>query len=351
MRRFPGKKLLFAAVALALFFGLAEITARVTGWGQDPAERFFADLYDPIPRLVAGARNPYEAAAEFLSDQGLRGPKFADRKTPGVFRIVCLGDSQTFGAGTYADSYPAQLQRLLDDEAGAGRFEVINAGIHGTNLYQQRLFFEDFFADKNLDLLLVMSGPNCRADLQAYRNHSRRFAYRLADRSHRALAHVALYRSLRGVLKGGTQVHVLDDSQIYVGGQCDRGEYRRDYEADLTALLTLGRRRGFDVAFVTPSNQASIGRLVMAGADPDAADFFTDAVAAHHDSFQPEFAARHAIAFIQVWGDFVRHADDQRGLWHDPDHANSFGNELIARRIVQDLRALKLIPPQAPSAG
>ncbi|MEO8602559.1 MAG: SGNH/GDSL hydrolase family protein [bacterium] len=63
--------------------------------------------------------------------QGFRGSPFDTAKAPGVFRIVCLGDSSTFGFNVEeSDSYPAVLQRLLD-ESHPGRFEVINLGVPG----------------------------------------------------------------------------------------------------------------------------------------------------------------------------------------------------------------------------
>lgn len=49
----------------------------------------------------------------------------------GVIRIVCLGDSSTFGMNVEeADTYPRQLAALLD-EAQPGRFEVMNLGVPG----------------------------------------------------------------------------------------------------------------------------------------------------------------------------------------------------------------------------
>lgn len=47
-------------------------------------------------------------------------------------RIVCLGDSCTYGFGVGSDqAYPRQLERLLNERAGHQRFEVVNLGVGG----------------------------------------------------------------------------------------------------------------------------------------------------------------------------------------------------------------------------
>jgi lysophospholipase L1-like esterase len=65
------------------------------------------------------------------NDRGYRTPPFSDAKAPGVIRIVCLGDSSTFGMQVEErETYPRQLAARLE-EAAPGRFEVINLGVPG----------------------------------------------------------------------------------------------------------------------------------------------------------------------------------------------------------------------------
>ncbi len=65
-----------------------------------------------------------------INDHGLRGPDFADAKTPGVLRVLTLGASSTFGFENRDDeTYPYYLQHVLDRTAGRGRFEVINFAV------------------------------------------------------------------------------------------------------------------------------------------------------------------------------------------------------------------------------
>ena len=51
--------------------------------------------------------------------------------------VLCLGDSYTRCPGVEARaSYPSQLQALLDQAAGAGRYRVVNGGQNGQNSSQ-----------------------------------------------------------------------------------------------------------------------------------------------------------------------------------------------------------------------
>lgn len=75
-----------------------------------------------------------------INNRGFRGRDIADRKNPGVIRIVALGASSTFGYFDRDDeTYPVYLEQSLNERcSGDIRFEVINLGIphlRSTNIY------------------------------------------------------------------------------------------------------------------------------------------------------------------------------------------------------------------------
>jgi GDSL-like lipase/acylhydrolase family protein len=71
---------------------------------------------------------------------GLRGAEVPTGKTPGLRRVLALGDSFTFGDAVEAEeAWPAQLERLLNGGASPGRWHVVNAGIPGHGTGQQLL--------------------------------------------------------------------------------------------------------------------------------------------------------------------------------------------------------------------
>ncbi|RJO63472.1 MAG: SGNH/GDSL hydrolase family protein [Myxococcales bacterium] len=63
-------------------------------------------------------------------------------KPDGVVRILCLGDSLTYGAGVqYSETLPAQLERLLNRGLWDRHIEVVNGGVSGYALYDGWLRF------------------------------------------------------------------------------------------------------------------------------------------------------------------------------------------------------------------
>jgi lysophospholipase L1-like esterase len=99
------------------------------------------------------------------NSHGFRGPEFSVKKKTGVFRIVTLGDSVTFGLiGDPMCNWPSQLQRQLE-AVGPGQYEVINGGVEGYSTWHvlQRLRYE--VVSLKPDMIIVLVGWN---DLWAY---------------------------------------------------------------------------------------------------------------------------------------------------------------------------------------
>ena len=95
---------------------------------------------------------------------GQRGPEISVQRPAGVFRIVCLGGSSTYGHGPSSDAstWPGRLQDLLNLAAGpAGpRFEVVNAGCQGYSTFESLINLELRLVDLQPDLVLVYHGIN-----------------------------------------------------------------------------------------------------------------------------------------------------------------------------------------------
>ena len=122
-------------------------------WHARPGvERRYIDVFSPVdqeadrtrlirqfwPRVPESlAHNPVWEIA--LNEDGFREVELTP-KAPGAFRIVCMGDSWTFGANVGQDeSYPARLRSLLAGAAPAGQFEVLNLGVLGYTSFQGRV--------------------------------------------------------------------------------------------------------------------------------------------------------------------------------------------------------------------
>lgn len=121
--------------------GLGEIALRLLGAGPGP-NVVYKENYrlsrDPTLQyeLVPGSRD----GAFRISSAGLRDREYPVDKPRGVFRILLIGDSISYGFGVaQGDALSEQLERLLQEPEGDGagpRFEVLNLGVTGYNIDQ-----------------------------------------------------------------------------------------------------------------------------------------------------------------------------------------------------------------------
>jgi len=77
---------------------------------------------------------------------GWRDGEVALPKPEGVYRIVCVGGSTTAEGPTNALTYPKLLERMLADRYGAGRIEVINAGVFASNAHTEMERLDQYLA-------------------------------------------------------------------------------------------------------------------------------------------------------------------------------------------------------------
>ncbi len=99
----------------------------------------------------------FKAGAELASDRpkryyfqessySARDYHYARQKPEGVFRIIALGDSFTFGAGLQIDdSYPKRLERLLNLNISQPKVEVLNFGTPGYSTRNEASFLSNGF--------------------------------------------------------------------------------------------------------------------------------------------------------------------------------------------------------------
>jgi len=149
------KNLALSATVLLLCFGALEIVLRTAGYGD-------LEIYDPDPLLFWRLRPNQDAFTKIdhkpvhVNAHGTRGPEFADAKPAGTTRILSLGDSRTFGWGaSEAEAYSGRLEALLREQAGAGRVEVINAGVNAWSFPQLLVFYREIGSAWRPDFVVV----------------------------------------------------------------------------------------------------------------------------------------------------------------------------------------------------
>lgn len=96
-----------------------------------------------------------------INGLGFRGPEIAPVKEKGIFRIVCLGESSTFGAYNRDDTtWPAALGTVLNAADSPYDFEVINMGVSESTTDSLVPIIRGEVLPLNPDLVLFYGGNN-----------------------------------------------------------------------------------------------------------------------------------------------------------------------------------------------
>jgi lysophospholipase L1-like esterase len=96
------------------------------------------------------------------NSEGYRGPERPYRNdTDGVYRILCVGDSITFGFNVDQDaSYPRRLEAALRERHPGRRIEVVDAGVPGWSWLQGLRFLQAEGMGLHPDLVIAGHGTN-----------------------------------------------------------------------------------------------------------------------------------------------------------------------------------------------
>jgi hypothetical protein len=205
-----------------------------------------------------------------------------DRATPwragAPHRVLCVGDSHTYGAGVVPEeAFPAQLQRLLDERA-PGAYSVVNFGVPGFSTTQVLHRLPDQIARWRPDVVVVWCGVNnnwnrAEADDEPPQHWQ--------ERLERVAVHFRLWKlwsvwrhdaqiqkdiagqsfgerpphELTGPFKSHTETVEWGDSveTIRYRPAADRSEQEAERQAtrDLAAMSALARAQGVGLVFVT----------------------------------------------------------------------------------------------------
>lgn len=254
------KKLIFALIPTILFLGSAELLIRWTaahetcpttnrkqGWICDPLLHFKND-----PELVV--------AGAHLNTDGFRGRAFTPKK-PGVFRILSMGDSCTFGI-VPADQgfhvrvpYPQYLEGLLAKRFGPNHVEVLNAGSPGYNSFQGLMLLRTKLRGLEPDLITVRFGWNDHFMSAAGRREGAfRESHNPIVRGFKELlVRTALYPfALRLLLEMRARLGHESNGRSKLPTEWVPNLSVKEYKYALGQIAELGRRRGARVWLLTP---------------------------------------------------------------------------------------------------
>lgn len=163
-----------AALGLAGLFVLVllfELVARLL-----PIAAFSRESLDPVRAQLAHSRvvphpylaytgrpgfvhepTPQDPARITHNSLGFNGPEVAWQKPSGVYRIVCLGGSSTYGIGPSSTetNWPVRLEAELATRSLPRRVEVVNLGVQGYSTFESLINLSIRGVDLQPDLVLV----------------------------------------------------------------------------------------------------------------------------------------------------------------------------------------------------
>jgi lysophospholipase L1-like esterase len=158
--------LLYLSTVTAAILLVLECAVRLLGLAPSlPGHKNVADPHLPFrprPNFVSHARTK-EYECEYRNNSlGFRDVEHAWEKPEGVFRILALGDSFTYGAGvSLEETYARRLEAMLNARGGAHpRVEVINAGVYRYFPEAERILLERYGVNFSPDLVIVAFLPN-----------------------------------------------------------------------------------------------------------------------------------------------------------------------------------------------
>jgi lysophospholipase L1-like esterase len=108
--------------------------------------------YEMIPNINVER----EGVKISTNSDGFRDTDFSGEPRPDQFVIAVLGDSFTFGQGVpQSETFPAVLQKLLNQSHDAQKFRVWNLGVSGYNTEQESYLLKSFVLPRKPNWVVV----------------------------------------------------------------------------------------------------------------------------------------------------------------------------------------------------
>jgi lysophospholipase L1-like esterase len=154
------RKLALALASALVALAAVEIAVRTAGLGvrdymSQQRKYGFVLVHDErgFTRHRAGTDIVLQGKAFRFNSFGMRDDEPRRPKPPGLFRILCIGDSVTLGQGVAQEAvYPAQLRTLLAPE----HVDVVAAGVAGWNTAAEERFLAHHLDALEPDLVVLL---------------------------------------------------------------------------------------------------------------------------------------------------------------------------------------------------
>ena len=251
--------------------------------GKPNAQRKYLDLFCPMPseefRKRMLRRFSPSIPDEFknnptwevkLNSEGFRDTDFSPSKPPNTVRIVCLGDSWTFGHNADQDkTYPRRLAALLKESFPNMSIEVLNLGMLASSSHEGLQVLQRRALSLNPDIVFVGYSMNDAyitgwhdKDVLVPKIHRFRLLTFLTENSelYKLLTYLGQARKFEKItmtdhLKASSDPHEQFTYESWVSAEAlEAKDYERlesrlrvtpaDYEKNIKEMIRLIRERG-----------------------------------------------------------------------------------------------------------
>lgn len=325
------KTVLYSVLLTTIGLGLIEAAARLTQPGLREIPRFLVRSIDtdielpfmePDPEVfwkpTPGFSGPMWDGLVTIDANGLRENRADHGRAPR--RIVCFGDSITFGFGvSNEETYPAALSALLEPRG----IEVRNAGVTGYTSYQAVRWLRRQLRAQRVDEVTLLIGWN---DLTRRPITDVEFAARIkysAGTADEALKHLAIYRLMKATwLRRGLESNDGKLSRPTVRVPLD--DYARNLETFVNEARAAGARPHF---IALPSR-------LLPGKEPSRTDY-SDTLAAVARRLSVPL---HGVGVLNSSSGEIA-SSGNASYFIDALHMSPAGNRLMASLLARDLEA------------
>ena len=267
-----------------------------------------------------------------INSFGFRGKNFNLIKPPNTIRILCLGDSTTFGVGGLdnEDTYPFLLEKILNESKNLNNFEVINAGMPGSTVYEGYILLKQ----RNLmqlkpDIVIICYGWNdhMRAETGNVLTAYKRFFNNLLNNRFlcwRYLNNRFLYywRYLSAKFKNGYKKNTCSSNKRRL--KINESEYKRY----LSGIINLARSANAKVLIITAPWEPRLMHENIGWVKESTEESFYLHPA--YVNLTKEVGKRQRIKLVDLYSIFEsKKTSNPCVFFNDPFHYNKSGAELI----------------------
>lgn len=223
------QNIILGLLSILIFFLIAEAVLRISGAGSNPRnlnfllnpELSYPQFYLKDKNLFWRFRPNQTIQSDFfvegvyqINSYGLRDVKYSKEKPAGTFRVICLGNSCTFGWRVkLEETYPKQLEKLLNTDLDYKKYEVINAGVTGYSSFQGKRFLRDQILKLKPDLITVCYGWNDLLPAAfGIEDRNQKMAPQIFLDIQNLLGQTEVYRFIRGLVLSRFQVKKTGNS-------------------------------------------------------------------------------------------------------------------------------------------